>query len=696
MVSRLGQFVWGVVSLSLLASCAKEEKKFNLSQPHQERQLIVTYKQGTLRNTINRTLHTFDAEQETLNNESVLLKFRADVDLEKIAEELSASHEVAAVEANVVYKLFEKTPNDPEFSKLYGMKNSGQSAGVIGADIGATAAWEETTGSKGVLVAIVDSGMDYNHSDLKDNVWTNPGESGLDANGKDKRTNGIDDDGNGFVDDWRGWDFYNDDNDPMDDNGHGTHVAGTIGAVGNNESGIVGVNWSVSMVPIKVFSGSGATTTDMLVKGVEYATTLGVFVSNNSWGGGAYSDAIYSAIKKASDKGILFAAAAGNEGENNDVGDHYPSNYDLPNIISVAAINRRDNVSAFSNYGANTVDVAAPGEDIYSTLPNGLYGLKSGTSMATPHVTGALALIRSRYPQAAALEIKEKLLASTVKTAALDGRVIYGRINVANSMETDVTSPSIVTGLDVIQAGLNNITISWNLAGDDGDRGEASSYALRLSDAPLTTTAEWDAAEPAILSDLKRTNLAYTASIKNLAYNRSAFITIRAIDNVGNVSDLSESIAFNLLAVDILWSEENDSMGNWDAFGTPWGISKIGDIGVLSDSPDGPYASATDKSAVTKDIALNSSDLVLEVRSQYELEKDYDWGYIELSVDRGLNWKEVGKITGASAWTTSSYSLKEAIGTAKSFRIRLRLKSDQSVNYEGWDIDSLKIVGQKG
>ncbi|RYZ57752.1 MAG: hypothetical protein EOP07_09030 [Proteobacteria bacterium] len=617
MVSRLGQFVWGMVSLSLLASCAKEQKKFNLSQPHQERQLIVTYKQGTLRNTITKSLHTFDAEQETLNSESV-------------------------------------------------------------------------------LVGIVDSGMDYNHPDLKDNVWSNPGETGLDANGKDKRTNGIDDDGNGFVDDWHGWDFYNNDNDPMDDNSHGTHVAGTIGAVGNNESGIVGVNWSVSMVPIKVFSGGGATSTDMLVKGIEYATTLGVFVSNNSWGGGAYSDAIYSAIKKASDKGILFAAAAGNEGENNDVGDHYPSNYDLPNIISVAAINRKDNVSAFSNYGANTVDVAAPGEDIYSTLPNGLYGLKSGTSMATPHVTGAIALIRSRYPLAKALEIKEKLLASTVKTNALDGRVIYGRINVANSMETDVTPPSIVTGLDVIQAGLNNISITWNSAGDDGDAGDASSYVIRMSDAPLTTTAEWDAAEPAILSELKRSNSVYTASIKNLVYNRSAYITIRAIDNVGNVSDLSESIAFSLVPVDMLWSEENDTKGNWDAFGSPWGISKIGDISVISDSPDAFYANGSDKSAVTQDITLNSSDLVLEVRMKYELEKDYDWGYIELSVDSGLTWKEVGKVTGASAWTTSSYNLKDAIGSAKSFRLRLRLKSDQSVNYDGWDIDSLKIVGQKG
>lgn len=696
MVSRLGLFVSGVVSLTLLAtSCSKDPKKFNLSQPHQERQLIVTFKPGTSKSLVNQNFQALQADPEALNAQSYLLKFRDDVDLETMAEQLSASGQVRSVEANVIYKLYEKTPNDPDFAMLYGMKNSGQSGGVVGADIGATEAWDETTGSKDVLVGIIDSGMDYNHPDLKDNVWSNPGETGLDANGNDKRTNGIDDDGNGFVDDWHGWDFSNNDNDPMDDNSHGTHVAGTIGGVGDNANGVVGVNWNVSMVPIKVFSASGSTTTDILVKGIDYATKLGVFVSNNSWGGGGYSDALFSSIKSASEKNILFVAAAGNDSQNNDVGDHYPCNYDLPNVISVAAINRKDQVAYFSNYGGASVDVAAPGEDIYSTIPNGLYGLKSGTSMATPHVTGALALIRSRFPDAKPLEIKDKLLGSAVKTAALDGKVIYGRINVANSMESDLTPPAIVTGLDVTETGLNSIGITWNLSGDDGEVGEASQYVVRVSDAPISSEAEWDAAETWALTDLKRVDTVYTATIKGLAYNRNAYITIRAIDNVGNVSGLSESKSFSLTPVDTLWSEENEDSNQWDAFGTPWAVTKIADLSVLSDSPDGRYANGIDKSAVSKEISLGKTDLLLEIRMKYVLEKDYDFGFVELSSDGGLSWVELGKVSGSSDWTSLTYNLKDAIGSAKSFRLRLRIKTDQSVNYDGWDIDSLKIIGQK-
>ncbi|RYZ78558.1 MAG: hypothetical protein EOP04_29455, partial [Proteobacteria bacterium] len=312
MVSRLKHFVFFLVSLPLLATaCAKESpKKFNLSERHQDRQLIVTFTKGSGLSLHRSSLGAIPADAVALNDSSYLLKFKNDLDLEKMAEKLTAVPGIRSVEANVIYKLFEKTPNDSEFAKLYGMSNTGQANGVAGADIGVTKAWDQTTGSKAVLVGIIDSGMDYNHPDLYDNVWNNPGETGLDASGLDKRSNGIDDDGNGFVDDWHGWDFYNDTNNPIDENNHGTHVAGTIGAVGDNGKGVVGVNWNVSMVPIKVFNGAGETSTDMLVKGIDYATKLGVFVTNNSWGSTAYSEAIFGAIEKASAANILFVAAA--------------------------------------------------------------------------------------------------------------------------------------------------------------------------------------------------------------------------------------------------------------------------------------------------------------------------------------------------------------------------------------------------
>ncbi len=696
MVSRLVYLISGLVSLSLLATaCSKDEKKFNLSKPHQDGQLIATFQKGTRKNAAIQNLQPYSANTVALNADSYLITLPAGADLEEIAQKLAESKQVKAVEANVIYKLYEKTPNDAEFSKLYGMNNSGQSGGVAGADIGALGAWDSTTGSRDVLVGIIDSGMDYNHPDLKENVWINPGESGLDANGNDKSSNGIDDDGNGFVDDFHGWDFFNNDNDPMDDNSHGTHVAGTIGAVGNNANGVVGVNWNVSMVPIKVFSGAGATSTDILVKGIDYATKLGVFVSNNSWGGGVYSDAIFGAIQKASEKNILFITAAGNDSDNNDIGDHYPSNYDLPNIISVAAINRHDQISTFSNYGATTVDVAAPGEDIYSTLPNGLYGSKSGTSMATPHVTGAIALIRSRFPDVAPLTIKDKLLTSSTKTTALNGRIIYGRISVADAMEVDTVPPAVVSGLDVTGSGLNSIEISWNPTGDDSVEGQASAYFVRISDAPISTESEWAGAEVAKFTKIQqRPDLVYTASITNLAYNRSAFLTIRASDNVGNLSAFSDSVAFTLKPVVTLWSEENEAANDWDAFGKPWAVTKIEGLSVLSDSPDGLYANGLDKSAVSKEIKLNKAPLLLELRMRYELEKDYDFGFIEYSLDDGRHWTEIAKVNGTSDWTTVSYDLKGALAADTPFRLRFRIKTDQSVNYQGWDIDSLKLVGQ--
>ncbi|MBC7658317.1 MAG: S8 family serine peptidase [Chitinophagaceae bacterium] len=697
MVPRLSRIAVAFAGLSLFASaCSKDDKKekYNLSKSHQERQLIVTFKPNMQRSLVQARLLSSQGDSEALNEDSYLIRFKDDLDLKKKADELAASPGVRAVEANVVYNLYEKTPNDLDFTKLYALSNTGQSSGVAGADVGATKAWDVSTGSKNVLVGIIDSGMDYNHPDLASNVWSNPGETGLDANGNDKRTNGIDDDGNGFVDDWHGWDFYNNDNDPMDDNSHGTHVAGTIGGVGNNGVGVAGVNWAVSMVPIKVFSAAGETTTDILVKGVDYATKLGVFVTNNSWGGGAYSDAIFASIQKAADANILFVAASGNESANNDSGEHYPSNYNLPNIISVASINRRDQLSTFSNFGAKTVDVAAPGEEIFSTVPGGLYALKSGTSMATPHVTGALALIRSVFPNIPALDIRAKLLASSVQTPALIDKVISGRINVGNAMETDTIAPAPVTGFTVTDTNINSIFVTWNLTGDDGTVGEASGYNIRMSATPITTEDEWAAAETTSMLDFKRVASAYTATLSEVTLNRAGFITIRATDNVGNLSGLSASISFKLKTVAVLWSEDNGATNDWAAFGTPWAVTTVNGITTVSDSPNGLYENSIDKSVVSKDIALGNANLVLEIRSKYQLEKDYDWGYIELSTDSGITWKEVGKVNGNSDWTTVSYNLKDLIGTAVSFKLRLRIKSDQTVNFDGWDVDSLRIVGQ--
>jgi subtilisin family serine protease/methionine-rich copper-binding protein CopC len=302
------------------------------------------------------------------------------------------------------------------------------------ADIDAPEAWEINTGSRDILVAVLDTGVFYPHPDLAANMWTNPGESGLDADGLDKSTNGLDDDGNGYIDDLRGWDFVNNDNDPMDDNFHGTHCAGTIGAVGNNGLGVAGVCWEVSLVGLKFLGANGGGALSDAVEAVFYSNTLGgdaqKKITSNSWGGGPYTQTLADAIAAANEKEILFIAAAGNADSNNDITPTYPTNYDFPNVISVAATDPNDELAGFSNFGATTVDLAAPGVQTFSTFPGGAYAPISGTSMATPHVAGTAALLWSFSPELTPAEIKSAILGSVDPLPALaDKCTTGGRLN---------------------------------------------------------------------------------------------------------------------------------------------------------------------------------------------------------------------------------------------------------------------------
>ncbi len=306
-----------------------------------------------------------------------------------------------------------------------------------GAHISALEAWDKQTGSTNILVGVIDTGIDYTHPDLAANIWVNPGESGLDANGKDKRTNGIDDDGNGFIDDVHGWDFANDDNDPMDDNRHGTHCAGTIAAEGNNSQGVVGVAWRARLAGIKFLSGIGSGYISDGVDAVYYSTLIGVHITSNSWGGGPKLQALIDAIEDANQHGILFVAAAGNSNNSDPA---FPAGYPNENIISVAASDAWDNRAYFSNYGLPHTDLAAPGVFILSTVPAAIksppYDALSGTSMACPHVAGVAALLKSQAPGMTHLEIRERILETVDKIPSLTGLVATGgRLNANAALE---------------------------------------------------------------------------------------------------------------------------------------------------------------------------------------------------------------------------------------------------------------------
>jgi alpha-tubulin suppressor-like RCC1 family protein/subtilisin family serine protease len=328
-------------------------------------------------------------------------------------------------------------PNDPSFPDLWGLYNTGQGGGVAGADIDALTAWQTTTGNGNVVVAVIDSGIDYTHDDLKDNLWVNTAE-------RDGET-GKDDDGNGYVDDIYGFNAVADSGDPRDDHGHGTHVAGTIGAQGNNALGVVGVNWEVGIMSCKFLDETGSGWNSDAIECLTYIRTMkargvNIVATSNSWGGGGYSQALYDAINAQQD--ILFVAAAGNDGFDNDVWPTYPSGYSLPNLISVAATDSMDGRAYFSNYGRRSVAVGAPGSGILSTLPptniwglTGGYGYLSGTSMATPHVSGLAALLKAQSPSRDWKALKNLILSGGDPNPALAGKTITGRrINAAGSM----------------------------------------------------------------------------------------------------------------------------------------------------------------------------------------------------------------------------------------------------------------------
>lgn len=381
----------------------------------------------------------------------------------QVQAECEADANILYTEPNYIYHTF-RVPDDPRYPDMYNMPI-----------IDAPQAWDQQTGGKSVIVGVIDTGMDYEHADLKANVWHNTGETG---NGKEN--NNIDDDGNGYVDDFHGWDFVANDNDPFDDNQHGTHVSGTIGAVGNNGIGVVGVNWVASIMPLKFLNAQGSGQLDDAISAILYAVDMGAKVLSNSWGGGGFSQALEDAIKYANDHGVLFVAAAGNESNNNDSFPAYPASYQLDNVISVASSTSNDGLSSFSNYGITTVHLAAPGSSILSTLPRDLYGYLSGTSMATPHVSGAAALVWTQFPNLNMRQVRIRVIGGVdVKPAFVDKVMSGGRLNVYNSLSTnpiianttplgntlDEAGPYVVESDVLDDTGLQDVSLTYQVAG---------------------------------------------------------------------------------------------------------------------------------------------------------------------------------------------------------------------------------------
>ncbi len=482
--------------------------------------------------------------------------------------ETAAAIEILRSRPDVIYAepnfIRRKTvaPADPRYTDLWGLKNTGQSFGTLGADIKAESAWDVTIGSRDIVVAVIDEGIDVNHQDLQSNIWRNSGETA---------GNGVDDDANGLVDDVNGYDFFHNDASVYDGPGtnpdgsaidaHGTHVAGTIGATGNNGIGVVGVNWQVSLMSLKFLGPEGGETADLL-EALAYAKMMrdrwvssggtqgaNIRVTNNSYGGGEYSQAEADAIAAIATSGILFVASAGNESQDNNTLPSYPASYDLPNIISVAATDRQDRFASFSNKGSRSVHLGAPGVSILSTTPGNTYSFFNGTSMASPHVAGAAALVFAAHSDFSVRRARAALLFGGEPIQALAQTTLTGnRLDAAgalqNALDADTTSPAAIGDLHITGQFGRSVSLAWTATGDDGGNGRASLYEIRFVDQATGAKFSIGGQRPSVAGTQEFAEV-------YVPYRHAAgTITVVTSDNAGNNATASVPVTVNVNAAE--------------------------------------------------------------------------------------------------------------------------------------------------
>jgi subtilisin family serine protease len=638
---------------------------------------------------------------KSIGGDMLRLKLPAGIDVFEAVAAMKDDSRVAYAEPNEIITLDEVATTPPEQGgreqagengepndldpKLWGLKNTGQTGGKSGADVSAVDAWKVTTGDgsdNGPLIAIIDTGIDYNHPDLAANIWTNPGEIAGD---------GIDNDNNGVIDDIHGYYPGANSGDPMDGHSHGTHCAGTIAAVGNNGEGVTGVMQNARLMAVKIFSDSGSTTAADIVKGINYTTRMGADITSNSWGGGGRSEAIRDAFAS---NDALHIIAAGNSNYDNDKRDNFPSNYDLDNIVAVAATNHNDERASFSQWGATKVDVAAPGRNIWSTVPisKGSYGNKSGTSMATPHVSGGAGLIMSAYPEASNAEVKARLIHGSDKIAALhDISVSDGRVNFAASVENDQVAPGSPNDFEATQVTSRGAQLSWTSVGDDKwSNGAAQGVELLVSDKPFTS----EDAKPQAIA------LGGAAEVGDLAtykYNvlpsegdRTVHFGMQSIDNAANRSEL-RTTSVVIPGANVAMKDDFD--GQSVLFGASGDFQQ-----VEVEGRGNVYSSAIE--STTGDSAITSPSIDLTGKTgaflKFDSKSAMGWGEnasVDVSNDGGENWTTVSRLERSQDWAESGLDLSGYDGQSVQVRFKVGARAGRSTG--GLSVDNVVLLTDK-
>ncbi len=576
-------------------------------------------------------------------------------------------------------------PNDPRFNEMWGLHNTGQTGGSNDSDIDAPEAWATAGTNPKVIVGLIDDGVQIGHPDLAGNIYVNPGEI---------PANGIDDDGNGFIDDVNGWDFASGDNNPnpTGSNTHGTHTAGTVAAVTNNNIGVAGVAQDVLLLPIRMYSGQSTWMT-ALVQSIDYSRVMGAKVVSVSYNIDGYTQALSDAIGRADTADMVYVNSAGNNNQNAD-GLRGALRNVHQNVVFVAATDHNDNKASFSNFG-QTVDIAAPGVDILSTVINSGYALNSGTSMACPHMAGAVAVVRSKFPNLTDRQSLDRLIGTADMVPQLQGVIAGGRLNLNNALDDDTTPPSNPTDLRLIAKASATMKLGFKGSGDDGTVGQASQYDIRYSTEPINA-GNFEQATRAIVP-ITPVNAGVPIEVEvSVPPRQDTYFAVRALDNLGNPSGIVTAGPYIGAPVRL----DNVETQSWfTPVNGPWARTTekaSSGIRAWSDSPGGSYANNLNISMQTGLVLFNQfmatnanrGSYALAFRVNHDLQANSDFLYYDYSSD-GTTWTNLGSITGTSSgWRTVTAALPPNL---QSGYFRFRMTTNGSVVRDGVYIDDIMV-----